>query len=122
MLRFGAYLASDDAQCNTPCGGNSAQKCGGGDRLSVYSSQKMLKIIKKPAPTEQVGNWTYQGCATSNGGQWNKPLPWKLSNETGNTPEWSVRLNVCSIIQLTVQVPRQMRKVWVYGRWNGVRR
>ena len=85
-----AYLADDDSQCNTPCGGNSAQKCGGGDRLSVYSSQKILKISKKPAPTQKVGNWTYQGCTTSNGGQWTKPLPWKLVNETGNSPQWSV--------------------------------
>lgn len=83
-----APLANNDNECNTPCGGNSAQKCGGGDRLSVYSSQKVLKITKRPAPTQKVGNWTYQGCATSNGGQWNKPLPWKLANETGNSPEW----------------------------------
>lgn len=91
---MGASLASDDAQCNTACGGNSAQTCGGGDRLSVWSSQKTLKIIKKAAPTQKVGNWTYQGCATSYGVGWAKPLPWKLANATGNSPEWC--LNRCA--------------------------
>ncbi|KAJ4337389.1 hypothetical protein N0V87_004712 [Didymella glomerata] len=88
QLRMSAPLADNDNECNTPCGGNSAQMCGGGDRLTVYSSQNPLKITKKPGPTEKVGNWTYQGCATSVGGQWNKPLPWKLVNSTGNSPEW----------------------------------
>ncbi|KAJ4401386.1 hypothetical protein N0V91_007935 [Didymella pomorum] len=88
QLRMSAALANNDNECNTPCGGNSAQMCGGGDRLTVYSSQDPLKITKKPGPTQKVGNWTYQGCATSTGGQWNKPLPWKLFNSTGNSPEW----------------------------------
>ncbi|KAF9693906.1 hypothetical protein EKO04_008402 [Ascochyta lentis] len=88
QLRMDAYLASDNAQCNTACGGDTAQKCGGGDRLSVWSSQKKLKITKKPAPVQKVGDWAYQGCITSYGGGWEKPLPWKLFNETGNSPSW----------------------------------
>lgn len=88
QLRMSASLANSDDECNTPCGGNSAQMCGGGDRLTVYSSQNPLKITPKPGPTAKIGNWTYQGCATSFGGQWNKPLPWKLVNSTGNSPEW----------------------------------
>ena len=83
-----ASLATTDAECNVNCGGNAGQKCGAGNRMSVYSSQNPLKIILKPAPTQKVGNWTYQGCATSIGGDWNKPLPWKLSNQTGNSPDW----------------------------------
>ena len=83
-----ASLATTDAECNVNCGGNAGQKCGAGNRMSVYSSQNPLKIIPKPAPTQKVGNWTYQGCATSIGGDWNKPLPWKLSNQTGNSPDW----------------------------------
>lgn len=88
MLRVNATLAKADTECNTNCAGNAAQKCGSGGRLSVYSSQNPLKIIKKAAPIQKVGNWTYQGCATNIGGQWLKPLPWKLTNQTGNTPEW----------------------------------
>ncbi|UPX16920.1 uncharacterized protein EKO05_0007301 [Ascochyta rabiei] len=94
QLRMNASLASDDAQCNTDCGGDATQKCGGGDRLSVWSSQKTLKITKKPAPVQKVGDWTYQGCITSYGGGWEKPLPWKLFNETGNSPSWC--LNRCA--------------------------
>ena len=88
MLRMNASLAKTDADCNVNCGGNTGQKCGGGNRMSVYSSQNPLKIIPAPAPTKQVGNWTYQGCATSYGGDWTKPLPRKLSNQTGNSPAW----------------------------------
>ncbi|KAJ8111688.1 hypothetical protein OPT61_g5771 [Boeremia exigua] len=94
MLRMGAYLADNDNECNTPCGGDPTQTCGGGDRLSVYSNQTTLKIIKKAAPIQTVGNWTYQGCATDTALDWNKPIPWKLANETGNSPEWC--LNRCA--------------------------
>lgn len=82
-----ATLAKADTECSTNCAGNAAQKCGAGGRLSVYSSQNPLKIIKKPSPVQKVGNWTYQGCATNTGGQWLKPLPWKTTNQTGNSPE-----------------------------------
>lgn len=54
----------------------------------MYSSQTTLKITASPAPPRQVGNWTYQGCATDSGTDWAKSLPWKLVNQTGNSPEW----------------------------------
>jgi len=35
-LRNGAVLAASDSQCAMSCPGNSAEKCGDGNRLSVY--------------------------------------------------------------------------------------
>lgn len=54
--------------------------------MSIYSSQDPVKVIQAPKPVETVDGWKYQGCITDNlNGQ---VFPWKLVNQTGNTPQW----------------------------------
>jgi hypothetical protein len=57
-------LATAQTDCNAACGGNSAEMCGGGDRMSIYSNQISLYIQPVPAVqnTSLPGNWHYQGC------------------------------------------------------------
>ncbi len=53
-----------ETDCNTACGGNSAEICGGGNRMSIYSNQTTLVVT--PIPHVQVadlpGSWNYSGC------------------------------------------------------------
>ncbi|PTB46771.1 uncharacterized protein TrAFT101_003787 [Trichoderma asperellum] len=44
--------------CNTPCGGNSTQACGGPDRLTLYKSSKVTGPEVNPGPN----GWVSQGC------------------------------------------------------------
>jgi hypothetical protein len=37
-IHNGGALASSDADCNDPCGGDATQICGGGSRVSLYST------------------------------------------------------------------------------------
>ncbi len=59
----GGTLASADSQCNMACGGNSAEMCGAGNRMSIYA----IGTVKSYGPpavqiTGLPGNWQYQGC------------------------------------------------------------
>lgn len=47
-----------DADCNTPCRGNSSESCGGGNRLSIYYSSAPVG----PLPNPGVNNYTHVGC------------------------------------------------------------
>jgi len=47
--------------CNMACGGNPAETCGAGNRLSVYSSAAVV-VVPVHAPTVGYYNWT--GCFT----------------------------------------------------------
>jgi hypothetical protein len=87
VIRNGGSLASSDSDCNMACAGNANQKCGAGNRLSVWSSQTPVKVIPVPKPVQNVSDWTYQGCITE-GPNGAKVFPWKLANSTGNSPEW----------------------------------
>jgi hypothetical protein len=87
IIRQGGQLASADSQCGMGCGGNADEKCGGPDRLSVWSSQETLKVVKKPSPTDEVDGWKYQGCIVDPQGD-GRIFPWQLVNKTGNSPEW----------------------------------
>ncbi|KAH8885616.1 WSC-domain-containing protein [Thozetella sp. PMI_491] len=55
----GSYLAllSD---CDAPCGGNSAEICGGRSRLSLYYSN----TVQGPSDPVKIGSSTYFGCRT----------------------------------------------------------
>ncbi|PSN72640.1 WSC-domain-containing protein [Corynespora cassiicola Philippines] len=86
IIRQGGELASDDSQCGMACAGNADEKCGGPDRLSVWSSLDTIPVIQPPRPIEQVGEWVYQGCITDP--QDHRVFPWQLVNQTGNSPEW----------------------------------
>jgi hypothetical protein len=85
VVRMGGKLASSESDCNMKCAGNADQTCGGPARLSVWSSQKVLKVINAPMPAQNVSDWKYQGC-TTDGGQ--RTFPWQMVNDTGNSPEW----------------------------------
>ena len=61
----GGKLASADTDCNMACGGNSAEKCGAGNRMSVYATGTLQMIpVAAPQTTALPGSWTYQGCYT----------------------------------------------------------
>lgn len=59
----GGSLAASDSQCNMNCGGNAAEKCGAGSRMSVYA---IGPLITYPIPSVQTtglpGKWEYKGC------------------------------------------------------------
>ena len=65
ILNGGAKTA--DSDCSSPCTGDSTQKCGAGDRMSIVS--KGTPTVDQP-PTAQTGgfngDWTYQGCVEDN--------------------------------------------------------
>jgi hypothetical protein len=87
VIRMGGAPAKSESDCSNSCGGDTSTKCGGPDRLSIWSNQTTLQVIKKPAPLQNVSDWTYQGCITD-GGEGARVFPWKLANATGNSPEW----------------------------------
>lgn len=55
----GVVTASTD--CNTACSGDSTETCGGGSRMTIVS-KGVPNVASGPAPQQQVGDWTYQGC------------------------------------------------------------
>ncbi|KAL8666000.1 MAG: hypothetical protein Q9202_001737 [Teloschistes flavicans] len=61
----GGAKASADTQCNTACSGNSAEQCGGGNRMSIYNKGTLV-VRQAPGPqkTGLPGSWAYQGCIT----------------------------------------------------------
>ncbi|KAF8242298.1 hypothetical protein K440DRAFT_591049 [Wilcoxina mikolae CBS 423.85] len=63
FLRNGGTLASSNTECGMACGGNSAEICGGPNRMSVYANGT-LQVYQPPRAqnTSLPGNWTYQGC------------------------------------------------------------
>lgn len=79
-IHNGGALASSDAECNDPCGGDSTQICGGGDRVSLYSTGPP-QVFQPPAAQKDdlPPNWTYGGCLQDN--VVSKPNP----NEDDNT-------------------------------------
>ena len=52
--------------CDTPCGGDTLQLCGGGNRMNLYENTEW----KPPAPLTKfnpgVGNFKFRGCRTDN--------------------------------------------------------
>lgn len=62
MINGGA-LASDDSQCSNNCPGDPTEKCGAGNRMSIYSNGAIVFQGKpKAQDTDLPGSWTYQGC------------------------------------------------------------
>ncbi|KAH8701492.1 copper radical oxidase [Phaeosphaeriaceae sp. PMI808] len=88
LIRMGGKLASTESECSTNCAGNANQKCGGPDRLSIWSNQTTLKVIQPPKPLQNVTSWKYQGCITDEAAGGVRVFPWKLANQTGNSPAW----------------------------------
>ncbi|PVH95878.1 copper radical oxidase [Periconia macrospinosa] len=75
-----------DSECNMNCGGNANEKCGAGNRDSVYSSNPG-PVTVHPIPMPQTGNLTgsfkYQGCYYDDAPT--RALPWFLELKTNNT-------------------------------------
>jgi hypothetical protein len=63
----GGVTATNQADCNTPCSGNPAQMCGGGDRMTIISNGPP-EVYGPPTPQKSGfnGAWTYQGCVEDN--------------------------------------------------------
>ncbi|KAG4435070.1 hypothetical protein IFR05_009460 [Cadophora sp. M221] len=67
-LRSDAALATADSQCSMPCPGNTAEKCGAGDRVSVYHTGALVIYHTPVAKTTNLtGNWVYKGCLSDSG-------------------------------------------------------
>ncbi len=62
FLHNGGNLTTD-ADCNMACSGNASEKCGAGNRMSIYANGN-LQVYQPPAPqkTGLPGSWAYQGC------------------------------------------------------------
>jgi hypothetical protein len=88
-------LSPNQGDCNMACGGNPAEDCGAGNRLSLYSIGTP-RIYQPPGPQKSglPANWAYQGCLqdnilSSNGNPQVTltTFPYMVwTNETGNTP------------------------------------
>jgi len=62
-INQGGVLANQDSDCNFPCGGNSKEICGAGNRLSVYSNATIVSYpVPSPQKTNLPGSWQYVGC------------------------------------------------------------
>ncbi|KAF2007335.1 copper radical oxidase [Amniculicola lignicola CBS 123094] len=81
-----AATNTSDTECNMACPGNSTQKCGDGNRLSVYSN--LTDITVYPVPTVQTtdlpGSWKYAGCLTDDAPN-QRALPWQIILTDNNT-------------------------------------
>jgi WSC domain len=56
--------ASNQGDCSQACGGNSAEFCGGGNRMNIYHTGN-LTVLGVPVPqTGGLDGWTYRGCRT----------------------------------------------------------
>jgi hypothetical protein len=62
FVRNGGTLAAQDTDCSMSCGGSSAERCGAGNRLSVWSNAT-VQAYQAPAvqKTNLPGRWTYVG-------------------------------------------------------------
>ncbi|KAF2815199.1 copper radical oxidase [Mytilinidion resinicola] len=62
FVRNGGALTSD-SDCSMNCAGNANEKCGAGNRMSVYSDGP-LQVYQPPATQTQNlnGSWEYQYC------------------------------------------------------------
>jgi glyoxal oxidase-like protein/WSC domain-containing protein len=64
VVHYGAPLASADSECGMACAGASTEKCGGPNRVSLYSNGN---FTINPTPVVQTsglpGKWKYVGCA-----------------------------------------------------------
>jgi hypothetical protein len=54
--------------CDMPCGGDARERCGGPNRLDMYSSPDAGKSSADPvAPPLRVGGYAYFGCVVDGG-------------------------------------------------------
>ncbi|KAH9896068.1 hypothetical protein C8Q73DRAFT_463729 [Cubamyces lactineus] len=89
----GAVTADEDT-CNMACGGDSAQACGGPNRVSVYTSTGNVTALPVPTPQNASlpGQWEYKGCLQEPNGA--RVFPYQLIYTNNNTIE--ACLNQCA--------------------------
>ena len=59
----GGKPAASPTECNVACGGNSAEQCGGGSRMNIYSTGTLTtRGPPGPQKTNLPGSWAYKGC------------------------------------------------------------
>ncbi|KAJ7119891.1 glyoxal oxidase N-terminus-domain-containing protein [Mycena crocata] len=77
--------SAPEPDCNMGCAGNSTELCGGGSRMSVYSTSKNVTILPVPVAqnTSIPGSWTYQGCLMEADGT--RVLPWQNIYPSNNS-------------------------------------
>jgi hypothetical protein len=82
---YGGAALTDESQCSMSCSGNSFEKCGAGNRMSVFSTGN-LTAYAPPTAANSSGNWTYVGCWTDNlSGK--LALKWQIPESTNNSAE-----------------------------------
>ncbi|CAI6337783.1 unnamed protein product [Periconia digitata] len=75
-----------DAECNMNCGGDPTEKCGAGNRDSVYSSNPgPITVYPVPVPqtSNLTGSWKYVGCYYDDAPK--RALPWFIEMKTNLT-------------------------------------
>lgn len=83
FIRYSSSLVSD-SQCNMACAGNSAENCGAGSRLSMYSNGTMTPyILPETQTTNLPGSWQYAGCLTD--ADDNRALTYLITWNTNNS-------------------------------------
>lgn len=60
-LSAAATLAADDTECSFACPGNDFQKCGAGNRLSVYKNENIVTPAG-PSAKAKAGSYVSAGC------------------------------------------------------------
>ncbi|KUJ06679.1 uncharacterized protein LY89DRAFT_403153 [Mollisia scopiformis] len=99
----GGSLAPNQADCNMPCGGDKAEMCGAGNRISLSSTDGPPKVYASPAAqkTDLPANWVYMGCLQDNVPSAEDPneivstFPYMVWQNASNTP--SACIEQCQI-------------------------
>lgn len=86
----GGVKAQSATECNTPCGGNSQEFCGGGGRMSIMSMGEP-QVVSPPGVIPNIGNWSYHGCVQDNVNQ-QRTFIWQNFMETNMTPKMCLDL------------------------------
>ncbi|KJZ73667.1 hypothetical protein HIM_07000 [Hirsutella minnesotensis 3608] len=81
----GGIRAKSESECNSVCGGDKTQNCGGGGRMSIMSSGEP-QVLEPPKPIQKIGDWIYQGCVQDNINQ-KRTFFWQNFFETTMSPE-----------------------------------
>jgi len=63
-IHNGGALATNQADCSTPCPGNAAEMCGAGNRMNVYNTGTLQTFGMPGEQTGGIQGWTYRGCRT----------------------------------------------------------
>ncbi|KAF2752327.1 copper radical oxidase [Sporormia fimetaria CBS 119925] len=66
FIRNAGQLAAQDSECSASCSGSPSQKCGAGNRNSIYTNNTELITYPVPIPQRNnlPGSWKYAGCLT----------------------------------------------------------